>query len=158
MSNIHTFDEKTIESLKDMLYSSDADSNRVAVEILKNADLNDKATFDFINGLVSKSTVETYNQNSETMKSITEVLTSFIEKGVFTFPEYSYDKDKEARTDITLLETAIIEYKFAIRKTLAKEWLEEGTTDARKLEIEDEINVLNRYVANMMNVSYEDRH
>ena len=158
MSNIHTFDEKTIESLKDMLYSSDADSNRVAVEILKNADLNDNATFDFVNGLVNKSTVETYNQNSETMKSITEVLTSFIEKGVFTFPEYSCNKDKEARTDITLLETAIIEYKFAIRKTLDKEWLEEGTSDARKLEIEDEINVLNRYVANMMNVSYEDRH
>ena len=158
MNNIHTFDEKTIESLKDMLYSSDADSNRVAVEILKNADVNDEVTFDFTNNLVNKSIVDTYNQNSETMKSITEVLVSFIEKGVFTFPEYSYDKDKEARTDITLLETAIIEYKFAIRKALAKEWLEEGTTDARKLEIEDEINVLNRYVANLMNVDYQDRH
>jgi hypothetical protein len=113
---------------------------------------------DYILKIMYKSTVDTYNQNSETMKSLTEVLVSYIDNGLIKFPEYSYDPSKEARTDINLFETAIIEHKFATRKTLAKEWLEEGTSDARKLEIEDEINVLNRYVANMMNVSYEDRH
>lgn len=156
--NIHTFDAQSIETLKDMLYSSDADANALAVEILKNADTSDEATMSFIVDIMHKSTVDTYNQNSETMKAITEVLVEYIDKGIIKFPEYSYDSSKEARTDIGLFETAIIEYKFAIRKTLAKEWLEEGTSDARKLEIEDEINVLNRYVANMMNVSYEDRH
>lgn len=158
MNNIHTFDEQTISTLEDMLFSSDSGSNAVAVEILKNADFNDSVTMDYILKIMHKSTVDTYNQNSETMKSLTEVLVEYINKGLIKFPEYSYDPNKEARTDIGLFETAIIEYKFAIRKTLAKEWLEEGTSDARKLEIEDEINVLNRYVANMMNVSYEDRH
>lgn len=158
MNNIHTFDEQTISTLEDMLFSSDSGSNAVAVEILKNADFNDSVTMDYILKIMHKSTVDTYNQNSETMKSLTEVLVEYINKGLIKFPEYTYDPNKEARTDIGLFETAIIEYKFAIRKTLAKEWLEEGTSDARKLEIEDEINVLNRYVANMMNVSYEDRH
>lgn len=158
MNNIHTFDEQTISTLEDMLFSSDSGSNAVAVEILKNADFNDSVTMDYILKIMHKSTVDTYNQNSETMKSLIEVLVEYINKGLIKFPEYSYDPNKEARTDIGLFETAIIEYKFAIRKTLAKEWLEEGTSDARKLEIEDEINVLNRYVANMMNVSYEDRH
>jgi len=157
MNNIHTFDEQTISTLEDMLFSSDSGSNAVAVEILKNADFNDSVTMDYILKIMHKSTVDTYNQNSETMKSLTEVLVEYINKGLIKFPEYTYDPNKEARTDIGLFETAIIEYKFAIRKTLAKEWLEEGTSDARKLEIEDEINVLNRYVANMMNVDYQDR-
>lgn len=156
--NIHTFDEQSVETLKNMLYSSDAGSNVLAVEILKNVDTKDKAIMDFIINLMNQSTVDTYNQNSETMKAVTELLVDYLKKGLIEFPTYTFDKSKEARTDIALYETAIIEYKFEIRKRLAKEWLEETTSPERKLEIEDEINVLNRYVANLMNVAYEDRH
>lgn len=157
--NVHTFDEESIKTLKDMLYSSDKDASAVAMEMLRNANLKDATTLSFINTLTTESVVDTYNKNADVMKELTEMFTGFIKKGILVFPEpAAYDKSKDVRTDITMLETAMIEYKFGIRKKLAKEWLKKNTTDARKLEIENEINVINRYVANIMNVDYEDRH
>ena len=156
--NIHTFDETSISTLKDMLYSSDKDANAVAMEMLRNANLKDETTLSFITNLTTESVVDTYNKNADVMKELTEMFTGFIKKGILTLPEPVYDKSKEVRTDISMLETAMIEFKFGIRKKLAKEWLKKKTTDERKLEIENEINVINRYVANIMNVEYEDRH
>lgn len=155
--NIHKLDETSFNTLKDMLFSTDEGASKMALEMLKNVDTKDTDTMKHVSSLVEGSIVELYNANSELMKDVVDVIVGYLKKGKVQLVEPTYDPDKEAKKDLTLLETAVIEQKFSIRKKLAKEWLKDKTTDERKKEIEDEINVLNRYVACIMNIEYEDR-
>ena len=155
--NIHKLDKTSFTTLKDMLFSTDEGSSKMALEMLRNVDTKDGETMKHVSSLVEGSIVDLYNANSELMKEVVDVVVGYLKKGKVTLPEPTFDPNKEAKKDLSLLETAVIEQKFNIRKKLAKEWLKDKTTDERKKEIEDEINVLNRYVACIMNIEYEDR-
>jgi hypothetical protein len=156
--NIHTLDNNSMSTLKEMLFSKDETAQKMGMIILKNCNLKDEETVNQLNLLAQDNIMELGDLTPEIMKDLLDVFCE-LEKNGLTFeqPKVVLAKSKD-NNDIVehmnMVCASRIEMKFVERKKLAEEWLNEDCTDKRKEKIEEEIHKINKYVADMLGIEY----
>ena len=80
--NIHTFDSESIQTLKTMILSSDKSANKMGIQMLKNANLNDEETLNQLQLFSQVNIMDWYEMDAETMKSVLDVFVDLENKGI----------------------------------------------------------------------------
>ena len=71
--NIDTFDSESIQTLKTMILSSDKSANKMGIQMLTNANLNDEETLNQLQLFSQVNIMDWYEMDAETMKSVLDV-------------------------------------------------------------------------------------
>jgi hypothetical protein len=157
--NIHTFDSESIQTLKTMILSSDKSANKMGIQMLKNANLNDEETLNQLQLFSQVNIMDWYEMDAETMKSVLDVFVDLENRG-FLVKEHKVELSKtlDGNDIVNWMDVQIaakIEKQFIARKVLAEEWLNDNCTDERKEVIEIEIHKINQYVADLLGIEYQ---
>ena len=88
--NIHTFDSESIQTLKTMILSSDKSANKMGIQMLKNANLNDEETLNQLQLFSQVNIMDWYEMDAETMKSVLDVFVDLENRG-FLVKEHKVD-------------------------------------------------------------------
>ena len=158
--NIHTLDESQLETLLEIVTSQDNDAVNVAVEIMKNLDLNDEETIKQLTKLASTNIIDKKDMDADAMKVLLASIIELQNRGLnIDRPPVVIEKkdDSEIVTHLSVYDSAIIEDRFVKRKHLAEQWLKDETTEDEKYEIEKQIHALNKEVADLLGIEYNDK-
>jgi hypothetical protein len=158
--NIHTLDESQLETLLEIVTSQDNDAVNVAVEIMKNLDLNDEETVKQLTTLASTNIIDKKDMDADAMKVLLAAIIELQNRGLnIDRPPVVIEKkdDSEIVTHLSVYDSAIIEDRFVKRKHLAEQWLKDETTEDEKYEIEKQIHALNKEVADLLGIEYNDK-
>jgi hypothetical protein len=158
--NIHTLDESQLETLLEIVTSQDNDAVNVAVEIMKNLDLNDEETIKQLTKLASTNIIDKKDMDADAMKVLLASIIELQNRGLnIDRPPVVIEKkdDSEIVTQLSVCDSAIIEDRFVKRKHLAEQWLKDETTEDEKYEIEKQIHALNKEVADLLGIEYNDK-
>jgi hypothetical protein len=82
--NIHTFDSESIQTLKTMILSSDKSANKMGIQMLKNANLNDEETLNQLQLFSQVNIMDWYEMDAETMKSVLDVFVDLENRGILS--------------------------------------------------------------------------
>jgi hypothetical protein len=158
--NIHTLDESQLETLLEIVTSQDNDAVNIAVEIMKNLDLNDEETVKQLTKLASTNIIDKKDMDADAMKVLLAAIIELQNRGLnIERPPVVIEKkdDSEIVTHLSVYDSAIIEDRFVKRKHLAEQWLKDETTEDEKYEIEKQIHALNKEVADLLGIEYNDK-
>jgi hypothetical protein len=158
--NIHKLDNESVVSLKNMIFSTDSTAVEMGMVILKHADLNDEETVKQLNNFTQNNIMDLHEMDADVMKEMLAVFSSLQERGLIVENQKQTIIESKDDTDVvkelSIFNAAIIEREFIARKKLAEEWLQDGTTDERKYELERQIHDINKKVADILGIEYSD--
>jgi hypothetical protein len=158
--NIHTLDQNSFNSLKEIIFSSDKVAVEMGMVILKNLDLNDEDTIKYVVELANSNVMDLKDMDADVLKDLLQVFITLRERGLeFETKGVVIEKtnDSEVVKELSLVNSSIIEEEFIKRKHLAEEWLNDSTTEEQKFEIEKQIHVINKKVADLLGIEYSDQ-